>query len=170
MNAGELIRECRAKAGLTQAALARRAGTSQATISAYENGAKSPAVATLERILAVTGHALDMRAKDRQPADLTGPVGSRLRANLRTVRGILGQHGASRPRVFGSVARGTDTEESDLDLLVHMDDQATLITLSALERELTELLGLRVDVVTDGSVASADSEFRSSVQAEAVPL
>ena len=170
MNVGEVISECRAKAGLTQAELARRAGTSQATISAYENGAKSPAVATLERILAVTGHALDMRAVDRQPADLTGPVGTRLRANLKAVRGILAQHGASRPRVFGSVARGADTEASDLDLLVHMDDQATLITLSALERELAELLGLRVEVVTDGSVEWADPEFRSTVEGEAVPL
>ena len=35
----------------------------------------------MERILAVTGHALDMRAVDRQPADLTGPVGTRLLAD-----------------------------------------------------------------------------------------
>lgn len=165
-----LISECRAKAGLTQAELARRAGTSQATISAYENGAKSPAMATLERILAVTGHSLELRAVDRPAADLSGPVGRRLRANMRDVRGLLGRHGASQPRVFGSVARGTDTSDSDLDLLVHVDDDATLLTLSALERQLSELLGLRVDVVTDGSVAAADPEFRATVESEAVPL
>lgn len=165
-----LLAACRAEAGLTQAELARRAGTSQATISAYENGSKSPSVATLERLLAVTGNALDVRAVKRSAADFSGPLGRALRSSLRDVRRVLARHGASQPRVFGSVARGAERTDSDLDLLVRLDDTATLITLSALERELSELLGLAVEVLTDGALDAADPEFRSAVRAEAVPL
>lgn len=52
------IREARLAAGLTQAELAERAGTSQAAISAYERGAKTPSAATLERLLAASGRRL----------------------------------------------------------------------------------------------------------------
>jgi transcriptional regulator with XRE-family HTH domain len=47
MDASNALREARVRAGLTQAALAERAGTSQATVSAYEAGRKDPSVATL---------------------------------------------------------------------------------------------------------------------------
>jgi transcriptional regulator with XRE-family HTH domain len=52
------LRTARERAGLTQALLARRTGTSQATISAYESGRKEPSVATLDRLLAATGSRL----------------------------------------------------------------------------------------------------------------
>lgn len=53
-----MIRSARREAGLTQAELAARSATSQATLSAYEHGRKMPSAATLERILAATGHTL----------------------------------------------------------------------------------------------------------------
>lgn len=53
-----MLRTARSGAGLTQAALAARTGTSQATISAYENGTKQPSVATFSRLLAATGTRL----------------------------------------------------------------------------------------------------------------
>lgn len=56
--AGQLLREARRRAGLSQAGLARLARTSQPTISAYERGEKDPSVSTLERLLAVTGTRL----------------------------------------------------------------------------------------------------------------
>lgn len=56
-----LIRMARRQAGLTQTELADRAGTSQAAISAYESGRRSPSVDTLVRILAATGLELRMR-------------------------------------------------------------------------------------------------------------
>lgn len=171
MSIAQVIAECRAEAGLSQAELARRAGTSQATISAYESGTKSPVVATLERLLAATGHSLELRASRRPvAADLSGPIGRRLRSKMREVRAILSAHGASRLRVFGSVARGEDTEGSDLDLLVGLGDRATLLTLASLERELSELLDVDVDVVTDGALSSSDEAFVDSVLGEAVPL
>jgi uncharacterized protein len=58
MDAGDAIRRARLRAGLTQHALAARAGTSQATISAYESGRKRPSVETLDRVLAATGSRL----------------------------------------------------------------------------------------------------------------
>lgn len=58
MDSAAALREARQRAGLTQAALAARAGTSQATISAYESGRKQPSVATLDRLLAAAGARL----------------------------------------------------------------------------------------------------------------
>src|SRR3954469_20905880 len=52
------LREARRSAGLSQQELARRSGTSQATISAYENGAKEPSLRTLDRVLAAAGARL----------------------------------------------------------------------------------------------------------------
>lgn len=58
MDPAAVIRDARLAAGITQQALAERAGTSQATISAYESGAKQPSVATLTRIMAAVGWGL----------------------------------------------------------------------------------------------------------------
>lgn len=58
MDASRVLREARERAGLSQAGLASRAGTSQATISAYESGRKEPSVATFTRLLAATGTRL----------------------------------------------------------------------------------------------------------------
>jgi transcriptional regulator with XRE-family HTH domain len=54
----ELLEKARIGAGLTQEQLARRAGTSRTTLSAYEHGRKSPTVATFARLLAETGREL----------------------------------------------------------------------------------------------------------------
>lgn len=58
MDAAFALRDARRRAGLTQAQLARRAGTSQATVSAYEHGRKAPSVETLGRLLAAAGARL----------------------------------------------------------------------------------------------------------------
>jgi transcriptional regulator with XRE-family HTH domain len=58
MDTAAALRDARKRAGLTQTELAHRAGTSQATISAYEHGRKTPSVETLGRLLAATGTRL----------------------------------------------------------------------------------------------------------------
>jgi ABC-2 type transport system permease protein len=58
MNAAELLEQARASSGLTQEELARRAGTSRPTLSAYEHGRKSPTVATFARLLSGAGWEL----------------------------------------------------------------------------------------------------------------
>jgi transcriptional regulator with XRE-family HTH domain len=58
MDVPSTLRGARQRAGLSQAALAQRAGTSQATVSAYESGRKQPSVDTLSRLLAAAGWRL----------------------------------------------------------------------------------------------------------------
>lgn len=58
MDAAGILRSERSRAGLSQGELAARAGTSQATVSAYENGRKQPSVETLARLLAAAGARL----------------------------------------------------------------------------------------------------------------
>ncbi len=58
MDTGALLRDARRRAGLTQAELARLSGTSQATLSAYERGGKTPSADTLARVLAAAGARL----------------------------------------------------------------------------------------------------------------
>lgn len=89
MNAAAAIRDARQRAGLTQAALAARAGTSQATLSAYERGRKEPSVATLDRILDAAGArlsvepALERRARIFAAAlDLAAALPTRRRGDL----------------------------------------------------------------------------------------
>ena len=76
-------------------------------------------------------------------------------------------HVARNVRVFGSAARGADREGSDLDLLVDVDERATLFTLAGLQEELSRLLGLPVDVRTPQEISRY---IRDRVLAEARPL
>ena len=63
--------------------------------------------------------------------------------------------------------RGTDTEKSDLDLLVDLSPGATLIDLDAIQDELQEALGIPVDVLTAKELPSS---FRMQVLQEAMPV
>ena len=71
------------------------------------------------------------------------------------------------PRIFGSVLYGTDTEGSDLDLLVDALPGTTLFDLGALQVELEDLLGVRVDLLTPGDLPV---KFRARVLSEARPV
>ena len=77
------------------------------------------------------------------------------------------RHGARNVRVFGSVARGTNTEESDLDLLADMEPGRDLFDLVALKHEIEEVLGRQVDVLTENSISP---HLREKVLREAVPF
>ena len=71
---------------------------------------------------------------------------------LEAVRAVIARYPVSNPRVFGSVARGEDDEKSDLDLLADPTERTTYFDLSALEDELSTLLGVPVDILTPGAV------------------
>lgn len=73
--------------------------------------------------------------------------GRSLAARRREVLEVLGAAGGRNPRVFGSVARGDDDDESDIDLLVDFVRAPSLFELARLERALGELLGSTVDIV-----------------------
>lgn len=76
-------------------------------------------------------------------------------------------HGATNVRVFGSVARGDAGLDSDVDFLVRFDENTTLLQHNALIRELDDLLGCKVDVVSERGLRP---RIRDRVFGEAVPL
>jgi uncharacterized protein len=88
-------------------------------------------------------------------------------ANRERVRRIVLAHRARNPRVFGSVARGEDTENSDLDLLVDTIDGTSLFDIAAIELELEALLGCPVHVATEGGLKGA---VRERILADATPI
>lgn len=90
-----------------------------------------------------------------------------LQAHRQEVRDIVSAHRATNPRVFGSAARGDDTSESDLDLLIDPTAETSLLDVGAIRHELLVLLGVTVDVLTPKALPS---RFRDSVLAEAVPV
>ena len=87
--------------------------------------------------------------------------------NRKLVIQTIRAHGGQNPRVFGSVAQGTDTDESDIDLLVDFEHVASLLDIARLERELREILGSPVDVVPASNLRA---NLRSRALHEAVPL
>lgn len=169
MDAATLIRATRESAGLSQGALAARAGTSQPAVSRYESGASSPSVETLDRLLAVMGVRLDLVAEaSTRRLDVRTPRMVKLRENRERIRRAAHRHGAKNVRIFGSVARGTDRPDSDIDLLVDFDVRSRgLFPLAGLQDELAVLLDEKVDVVPQVALAP---HVAKNALAEAVPL
>jgi predicted nucleotidyltransferase len=62
-------------------------------------------------------------------------------------------HSISRLRVFGSFARGEATPRSDLDLIADFSSPVSLFDIVSIERQLSELLGMRVDLLTEGGIS-----------------
>jgi predicted nucleotidyltransferase/DNA-binding XRE family transcriptional regulator len=167
--AGALVREARRRAGLSQAELGRLAGVTQSVVSAYESGARQPSVPVLARLVEATGLRLDLRV--RRPGSplrrLSGPLGRRVRDHRAEIVQTAARHGATNLRVFGSVARGEDTDDSDLDLLVDLTPDTGLLTLGRLQRDLRALLDANVDVVPAADLKPA---VAADALADAVPL
>ncbi len=69
-------------------------------------------------------------------------------------------------RVVGSVARGEDTEDSDVDFLVDLASGATLFDLGGLHEDLEELLGIPVDVISSRS--RMDAYMKMTMERDAV--
>jgi uncharacterized protein len=126
-----------AASGMTQRQIARAVGRSQ------------PEVSRLLRF---------------QPTSPRGRVLARRRAEVLRAAADAGFRDV---RVFGSVVRGQDGPDSDIDFLVTPPPEATLLDFARLERALSELLGNRVQVVPAGQLRPA---VRDEVLAEAVPL
>ena len=101
-----------------------------------------------------------------QPEILVKPSVA-LNAHRAEIRKIVESNRASNARVFGSVLRGEDTVESDLDLLVEPQPGMTLLNVGAIECGVSELLGVEVDVLTPNALPE---KFRARVMAEAQPV
>lgn len=146
---GDLLRDARRRAHLTQAELAERAGTTQSVISAYEAGHRQPALSTLAGLIAATGFDLDVKVRSRRrPVDqLIGPLGRRVRRHRQRLIDAAAGHGITNLRVFGSVARGEDRADSDVDLLADIPPGLGLVGLGRARDELERILNAKVDLV-----------------------
>ncbi len=80
---------------------------------------------------------------------------------------LAAQYGAHDVRVFGSLARGEARPDSDVDILITLEPERSLLDLIALKLDLEDLLGCKVDVVTEASVSPY---IRPQVLRDAVAL
>jgi len=126
-----------AAAGLTQREIASAVGRSQPEVS---------------RLLRFHGNSDRARA---------------LMSKRRSVLNIVREHDGQSPRVFGSVATGQDTEESDIDLVVDFRIPPSLVALARLERALTDAVGYPVEVTP---AAQLPEHIRRRVETESAPL
>ena len=90
-----------------------------------------------------------------------------LRSRREEILGCAAEHGASNVRVFGSMARGESEDTSDVDLLVQMEPGRNLLDLVGLWQDLEDLLGIHVDVLSEGGVSP---HLRERIYADAVAL
>jgi predicted nucleotidyltransferase/DNA-binding XRE family transcriptional regulator len=163
--AGELLRDARERAGLTQRELADRAGVAQSVISMYESGRRQPSLPTLMALLRGAGFELDLRLNARPAAG--GSVKQRLHERRADVRAAAKRHHVKVLGVFGSVARGDERSDSDVDLLLDVPDDVGLLTLGRLERELRQILDADIDLVPEAGLKPA---VRKRVMKDLVPL
>jgi uncharacterized protein len=90
-----------------------------------------------------------------------------LRAFRHKILELAAHHGARNVRVFGSMARADTHTNSDLDLLIDVEPGRTLLDVIALEQDLEQLLGMRVEVLTEGGLSPY---LRQRILAEAAAL
>lgn len=137
------LRARRTTMGLTQSAASKLASISQSNWSAHESGTRPLTDTVLARLSSAIGFRPSIAAtvhRDR-------------------IREICDAHGARDPRLFGSVARGTDTVDSDLDIMVVAVPGMTMFDIIAMEEELETLCGTAVDVVTEGAIRAGGSSW-----------
>jgi predicted nucleotidyltransferase len=89
------------------------------------------------------------------------PHAERLRERRTALLDASRSHGARDVRVFGSVARQDEHPDSDIDLLVELDPERTLLDLVAFGREASEILGMPVDVATADMLPDDSERARS---------
>lgn len=145
--ADEQVRDARRKFAAAVRA-AHREGLSQRQIAVASNRSQ-PEIARLLRFRGTSPHARRLR---------------RLRSELIA---LLADHGMASVRVFGSTALGTDTDESDVDLLVTSTQPLGLLAQARAEVAASELLGLSVDLVTDDAIRE---DLHERIMTEAIPL
>jgi len=107
---------------------------------------------------------------ERQLPELTrlsGPVGREVRRKRRDLVAAAAAHGVTNLRVFGSVARGEDGADSDVDLLADLPPDMGLVGLGQVQAELEAILGVKVDLIPAKDLKPA---VRERAERELVPL
>ena len=91
----------------------------------------------------------------------TGRLLNLVREHRDEVQAAVERHRGVSFTVFGSAARGEDTDASDIDLLVRFAPESSLFDLLHLSDELERILGRRVDVVSEGGLKARDEHIRA---------
>jgi predicted nucleotidyltransferase len=91
----------------------------------------------------------------------------RIQQQKKQIFAIAKQHGLVRLRLFGSVVRGEETPQSDIDLLVDLEPGRSMFDLGGALIQLQELLRRKVDIVTEGGL---HWYLKEKIMQEAVPL
>lgn len=167
---GELLRTAREDSGLSQTDLARRSGVAQSVVSSYEADKRQPALPTLSRLIEATGHTLSLTVQRSNPLVRglpDSPLGRKLRQHRQALLDAVSEAGGANLRVFGSVARGEATADSDVDLLVDLPEATGLFALLALEGRLSRILHVHVDLAPPSSLKP---RVRAEAEADAIPL
>lgn len=166
-NAQLLITDARSRAGITQAQLAKRAGTSQPAVARYESGQSYPSTATLSRLLRACGFDIDVKLKRASIADLSSPLAQKVRKHRGEILALAKKYGATNVRIFGSVARGEDGPDSDIDFVVDYPEKFPLWKFTKLVSEVESLFDEKIDISPSRLLKS---EVLKSALADAIPL
>ena len=134
-------------------------------VTAAESGASQREMATVAGVSQpYVSQVLRRRQRQFTPSS---PLGNRLASRRREVIETLERNGVQDPAVFGSVARGEDGPDSDIDLLVTIPNDMGLFGLARLEAELSKIVGVHVDVVPRRLLRDA---VRPSAERDAIRL
>src|SRR5215204_5348743 len=159
MSPAELVRSARTRRELSQRELAKRAGVPQSTVSKVESGRQQPTVAMLERLVTAAGFRIRANlVNDTKPSRL-------LAQHREAVLKVLANYPVRAAWLFGSAARGDDTSDSDIDLLIDLEADTNFADYVGLSGDLAEVLGCPLDVVTTKEIESNDL-FRRRVLRE----
>jgi uncharacterized protein len=133
-------------------------------VSAYESSMREPSFEMLRKLVGAAGFELELELR---PAPIRSPLRVTVDQNRASLRRALHRLGATNIRLFGSVARGDDGPESDVDLLVDVNASVGMFALGKMRSEAEGILGSSVDIVPSNSLKPNLAE---RVLAEAVLL
>ena len=89
------------------------------------------------------------------------PLRALVEAHREEIKSVVARHKGRAVAIFGSVARGEETPDSDIDFLVDMEKGASLFDLIRIEMALEDLLPCRSDVISLGGLKRADADVRA---------
>lgn len=117
----------------------------------------------------IAAHILEEITQQERHATIAQPLylNKLLQEKRENILRIAAKYGASNIRIFGSVARGEADEKSDIDLLVDLEQGRSLFDLGGLLMDLQDLLGRKVDVVTERGL---HPRMREQILKEAISL
>lgn len=115
----------------------------------------------------LTGGSDRVAGRQAEDADSIMRPSISLKNHRDQVREVLQRFSMANPRIFGSTARGEDTEQSDLDILVDAPHGTSLYDLAGVELELEAILGCKVEVLTKGFLAP---DIAERAEADLLPI